>query len=73
MRIVKGLKGKPYEEKLSSYGLFSLEKRKLRGDHVTVCDFLVRGGAGAGTDLFCVVLSGRTQGNGGSCVREALD
>lgn len=34
--MVKGLKGKPYEEKLRSLDLFGLEKRRLRGDIVMV-------------------------------------
>ncbi|KAJ7417033.1 hypothetical protein BTVI_34038 [Pitangus sulphuratus] len=52
MKMVKGLERKPYEERLRSLGLFSLEKRRLRG----------RGGAG--TDLFSLVTSDRTHRNG---------
>ena len=63
-KMVKGLEGKTYEERLRSLGLFSLNKRILRGDLITVYSFLTRGSGGAGADLFSLMTSDRTQGNG---------
>ncbi|KAJ7423305.1 hypothetical protein BTVI_10311 [Pitangus sulphuratus] len=71
MKMVKSLEGKLYEEWLWSLGLFNLGKR-LRGDLIAVYNFLVRGRGGAGTDLFSVVTSDRTQGNGMKLCRGGL-
>ncbi|KAJ7405939.1 hypothetical protein BTVI_67219 [Pitangus sulphuratus] len=47
--MMKGLEEKPYEDQLRSFGLFDLEKRRLRRDLTAVFNILKRGRRGAGT------------------------
>ena len=51
-RIIRGLETKLYEEKLNELGMFSLEKRRLRGGKIAVFKYLKGSHTEEGQELF---------------------
>ena len=60
-KMISGLKHLPYKNRLRKLGLFTLEKRRLWGDHIAAFQYLKGAYKQEGSQLFTRVDNGRTR------------
>ena len=62
--MIGGLETKPYGGRLKELGMFSLQKRRLRGDMIALFKDLKGCHTEKGQDLFSILPERRTRNNG---------
>ena len=62
--MIQGLEHLSYQDRLRGLGLFSLEKRRLRGDLIAAFQYLKGDYRKDGGNLFSKACCDRTRGNG---------
>ena len=62
--MIGGLETKPYGERLKELGIFSLEKRRLKGEMIALFKYLKCCHTEEGQDLFSILPECRTRNRG---------